>query len=285
MARRRTPDAPRCSGPTVRRVTDTGDRVWSDSMPEAYERFLAPVLFEPFAADLARRVAAAAPASVLELAAGTGVLTRALAEVTGAAVTATDLAPPMVEEGARRAPGATWRQADALSLPFDDDGFDAVACQFGVMFFPDRRAALAEAHRVVRPGGRLVLSTWDVADANDFAAALEAGIRAAFPDDPPTFVVAVPHGYADPDEITADVTAAGFEAVAIEALSLRATAPSAASVARGFLTGTPLRGLVEGRADVDETLAVVTSVMEERLGTGPVTGRMDAYVVEATVPA
>ena len=254
-------------------------------MPEAYDRWLGASVFQPFAADLARRVAAGRHRRVLELAAGTGILTRELvAAVEGAVVTATDLNRAMVEYGAARAPEATWRQADALALPFVDGEFDAVVCQFGVMFFPDKAAGYAEARRVLEPGGSLFFNTWDAVDTNDFAAALMAGLERAFPDDPPTFLRAVPHGYADVDAVVTDLRSGGLEVRSLETVTLEGRAASAADIATGFCTGTPLRPAIEARADLAATIDVVAREMESRLGTGEVAGRMTAHVIEA-VPA
>ena len=264
-------------------MPDGTERLWVDSMPEAYERWLAPTVFQPFARDLARRVSARAPHRVLELAAGTGVLTRELvAAVASAEVTATDLNDAMVDFGRRQAPGAAWRQADAMALPFDAGQFDVVACQFGVMFFPDKPAAFAEARRVLTPEGTLLLSTWAAVDTHDFQAALVAGLERAFPEDPPTFMVSVPHGYADVDVVVADLRAGALDCVAVESVTLEGRAASAADVAAGYCTGTPLRPEIEVRGDLAAATAVVTSEMEARLGTGAVTGRMTAYIFEAT---
>jgi SAM-dependent methyltransferase len=264
-------------------MAQDSDRVWADSMSEAYERWLAPTVFRPFAVDLARRILVHAPKRVLEVAAGTGVLTRELVAMDAAgAVTATDLNDAMVEVGRRLAPGATWRRADAMALPFGAGEFDLVACQFGVMFFPDKPAAFAEARRVLSPAGRLVVNTWDTLDAHDFQAALVAGLERAFPDDPPTFMVSVPHGYADVDAVVSDIRAGGFDDVVVESVTLEGHAVSAAAVATGYLTGTPVRAEIESRGDLAATTAIVASEMEARLGSGSITGRMTAHVVEAT---
>ena len=168
-------------------MTGEQDRLWVGSMPEAYDRWLAPSVFRPFAQELARRAARLAPRKVLELAAGTGVLTtELLAALPAAEVTATDLNTAMVEFGSRQAPGAEWRQADALDLPFGDGRFDLVACEFGVMFFPDKPAAFAQVRRVLAPGGTLLFTTWGDVGMHGFAAALVAGIERAHPEDPPT---------------------------------------------------------------------------------------------------
>ena len=257
------------------------DRRWVGSMPEAYDRWLAPTVFRPFAVELARRISARRPRRILELAAGTGVLTRELLAAGPGDVTATDLNDAMVEFGRRQVPEATWQRADALDLPYDADRFDVVACQFGVMFFPDKPAAFAEARRVLGPEGSLVFSTWATVDRHDFAAALVAGLERAFPDDPPPFLAAVPYGYADLDIVLADVRAGGFERLAAETVTLEGQAASAADVAAGFCTGTPLGAEIEARGDLAGVAALLTEEMESRLGSGPVTGRMTAHVVEA----
>src|SRR5690349_2607472 len=125
--------------------TSKPDTVFAGSIPELYETQLVPLIFEPYAADLARRVAALHPSRVLETAAGTGVVTRAMARLlpAHAELIATDLNQPMLDRaaavGTERA--VRWLQADAMRLPFDDASFDVVVCQFGVMFFPDKAHA------------------------------------------------------------------------------------------------------------------------------------------------
>ena len=164
------------------------DRQFAGSIPETYDRYLGPLLFEPYARDLAARLAALAPARVLETAAGTGVATRALARAlpAGAAIVATDLNRPMLDLAAARMETAevTWQQADALALPFGDGAFDAVACQFGAMFFPDKAAAYREARRVLRRGGRLVLSVWDRIESNELAHVVDEARGGAVPGGP-----------------------------------------------------------------------------------------------------
>lgn len=262
-------------------MDETG-RVWLGSMPDAYEHGLVDAVFRPFAVELASRIAARSPGRVLELAAGTGVLTQELLRAASAAeVTATDLNASMVELGRRQAPAATWQEADAMSLPFADGQFDLVACQFGAMFFPDKRVAFAEARRVLRPDGVFVMTVWDALDTHDFEAALVAGLRSAFPDDPPTFMEALPHGYADVDVAVADLVAAGFRGLTVESVTLTGRATSARALAEGYCLGTPLRAEIEARGDLATATDVVAREMERRLGAGAVTGRMTAWVVEA----
>jgi SAM-dependent methyltransferase len=261
-------------------VAGEADRVWVDTMPAAYDRWLVPAVFHPFAVDLAARAAAHPVGEALELAAGTGVLTRELLAVTGA-VTATDLNGPMVDLGAQRVPAARWQQADATRLPFDDATFDLVACQFGVMFFPDRPAAFAEARRVLANDGRALVNTWAPLDTHVFQSALVTALERVFPDNPPTFMAAVPHGYADVDVLAADVQAGGLRCESITTVTLDGRAASAADLAAGYCGGTPLRAEIAERGDLGTATAAVAEEMTALLGAGPVTGAMTAYVVEA----
>jgi len=248
-------------------------------MPVAYEKYLVPAVFRPFAEDLAARAAELRPRRILELAAGTGAVTsELLAAAPSAEVTATDLNETMVAFGSSRVPGATWRQADAQQLPFPDGRFDLVVCQFGVMFFPDRVAAYTSVRRVLAPGGRFLFNTWGPLSTHAFAAALQAGLERAFPADPPRFLPAVPHGYADPAVVGADLAAAGFAVEEEHELTLEGRAASAADVADGFLAGTPVRAAVEERGGGPDVRAAVVEEMTARLGQGPVAGPMTAYV-------
>lgn len=261
----------------------TADAQWQGSMPEVYDRCLGPVLFAPYAAELARRAVALAPRRVLELAAGSGVLTAALVDaLPGASITATDLNEAMVGWGAGRVPGADWRQADAQALPFPDGTFDLVMSQFGAMFFPDRVAAHAEAVRVIRPGGTSLFAVWDVVEGSPLTAAMVAAIADVLPADPPGFIVRVPHGYADPAVLGADLVAGGLLLGAVERVVLPTRAPSAASLAEGFALGTPLRFALQERGDLGALVPALADAMTARLGEGPVTGELAAWVVTAS---
>jgi SAM-dependent methyltransferase len=179
-------------------------------------------------------------------------------------------------------PGATWRQADAMALPFEDAQFDLIACQFGIMFFPDKPAAFAEARRVLTPEGLLFVSAWDTIDTHDFQAAIIAGLNRAFPDDPPTFMISVPHGYSDVDVIVSDLRAGGFDSVPIESVTLEGHAASVADLAAGYCVGTPLRPAIEARGDLTTVIAIIATEVDAQLGAGPVSGSMTAHVIEAS---
>ncbi|MFJ9736592.1 class I SAM-dependent methyltransferase [Streptomyces sp. NPDC101166] len=251
-------------------------------MPAAYEQYLVPVVFRPFAEDMVAKAAALRPRRILELAAGTGVLTSHLLDIASAPeVTATDLNEAMVAFGSARAPGAVWRQADAQRLPFPGGGFDLVVCQFGVMFLPDRVAAFTDVRRVLAPGGRFLFSTWGPLGTHAFEVALQAGLERAFPVDPPRFFPTVPHGYADPAVVVADLAAAGLAVEEEQELTLQGRAASIADLATGYLTGTPVRAAVEARGDASAVRATVVEEMTARLGPGPVSAPMTAYVFRA----
>jgi ubiquinone/menaquinone biosynthesis C-methylase UbiE len=150
------------------------DKAFTGSIPENYDRHMVPLIFLSYAQDMAQRAAALSPRAVLETAAGSGVVTRALASQLSpdAKYIVTDFNQPMLDYAAARQ-GAdnriSWRQADALALPFDDAAFDLVCCQFGAMFFPDRQAGYREARRVLEPGGHFLFSVWDRIEENVFA--------------------------------------------------------------------------------------------------------------------
>jgi SAM-dependent methyltransferase len=261
------------------------DSAWLGTMPEVYDRDLGPVLFEPFATEVARRVAEMSPRTILEVAAGTGLLTAAVTRaLPNADMDATDLNPAMVGYAAARVPAARWQSADASDLPFPADSFDVVVCQFGVMFFPDKRAAFSEMNRVLRPGGRLLFATWDLVETSPMTAALVQGLAAVLPERTPSFVVRIPHGYADVKRIRADVQAGGFEEVTIDRVVLRGRGPSAASLAEGFALGSPLRFALQERGALDDLAQRLAQEMTARLGNGPIEGDLAAFVVAARSP-
>jgi SAM-dependent methyltransferase len=266
------------------------DTRFEGSVPRLYESRLVPLLFEPYAADLAARVAARAPGSVLEIAAGTGAVTRELAArlPASASIVATDLNPPMLEQAAARGTPrpVEWRTADAMRLPFGDESFDAVVCQFGVMFFPDRGRAYAEARRVLRNRGAFVFSTWDRIADNELAACVQDALAELFPGDPPRFMERTPHGYYDTARIARDVSDGGFVAAPrIERLTLRSRGASARDVAEAFCQGTPLREEIAARdpAGLEGATAAAERAIAARFGRGPIDAKMQAFLVEVEV--
>jgi len=262
------------------------DAEFGGSIPELYERYLVPLIFEDFANETAQRVAARSPENVLEVAAGTGVVTRALASGTEAAITATDLNQPMIDHAQRigtQRP-VTWRQADALALPFEDASFDAVVCQFGVMFLPDRVKGYAELRRVLRPGGTMLVTTWDTLAANELPEEVERAVAALWPDDPPGFLGRTPYAYHDEDEIRRDLAAAGVTDATIERLDARARAATAAEPAIGFCEGSTLRNEIEprGATALADATAAATEAVAARFGATDLDTPIRAVYVTAT---
>ncbi len=262
------------------------DKVFAGSIPKLYESHLVPLIFEPYAADLVARLAFMTSGRLLEIAAGTGVVTRKLAARLPAevAIVASDLNQPMLDEAAARgtARPVEWRQADAMQLPFADESFDAVVCQFGAMFFPDRAKAYAETRRVLKSGGVFLFNVWDRIEENAFALAATEALASIFPADPPRFMARTPHGYHDLATIEQDLQRGGFTgAVKIHTVAARSLAPSARLAAVAYCQGTPLRSEIEARdrTKLEAATDAVEAAIAKRFGAGPVDGKIQAHVV------
>ncbi len=262
----------------------SSDTRFQGSIPRTYDELLGPLLFEPYALDLAARLGEITEGAVLETAAGTGRVTRALSSVLPSRVRilATDLNEAMLEVARTRvnAPSVTFRQADAAALPFRDTEFDAVVCQFGVMFM-DKGACFREAKRVLRRGGRFVFNVWDCLEQNEVSKVVHDACGAMFPDDPPRFYERVPFAYRDEARIREDLTAAGFEDIAIEVVDKVTRAPSAEIAAIGLCRGTPLFGELQARGRVDEAVSHVARALAAQFGSASFDNRMRALVVSA----
>jgi len=264
------------------------DKVFAGSIPKLYDTLMVPLIFEAYATELAELVASSSPGSVLETAAGSGVVTRLLAPKlrSDTRYVVTDLNQPMLDYAAtRQGPDSRieWQRADALDLPFEDASFDIVCCQFGAMFFPSRVAGYAEARRVLRPGGRFVFSVWDRIEENAFADDVTNAVATVFPQDPPRFLARTPHGYHDISLIREELNSAGFADINIATREKVSRAASARAAATAYCEGTPLRNEIEARdarllqAATDRAAVAIAS----RHGEGPVAGKIQAHVVVA----
>lgn len=250
-----------------------------------YQRYMVPLIFDHYASDLAGRVAHRARGDVLEIAAGTGVVTRKLASALpeNIALTVTDLSAAMLEfaksQGTARE--VTWQQADALSLPFADASFNVVLCQFGAMFFPDKVKGFSEVRRVLKPGGSFIFNVWDRIEENHFAQVVTETVAAQIPDMPPDFLARIPHGYYDDALISQDLAGAGFAAPQVETIAARSRGESAAFVATAFCQATPLRNEIETRAPgrLQEITDAATAVVERQYGAGAIEAKMQARVI------
>ncbi len=268
-------------------MADTDD-AFAGSIPDLYERHLVPLIFEPYSRDAAVQVTRLAPGSVLETAAGTGIVTQRLAASLPAStrLVATDLNEAMLavaRDRVSRSQPVEWRQADAQALPFADATFDVVVCQFGVMFFPDKLQAFREARRVLKPSGRFIFSVWDRITVNEFADTVTQSLADLFPDNPPRFLARVPHGCCDTHDIVAALRAACFSAVVSEVVEHACRSASPYEPALAYCQGTPLRSEILARdpTNLEGITRRVAEALAERFGPGPIEGLTSAIVFNA----
>jgi len=260
------------------------------TIPENYDRYLGPMLFHPYADDLAGRLVVTPGLRVLEVACGTGLLTRRVLErLRGrGSILATDLNEAMIAYGRTQVPaepGLEWRQADATSLPLPDRSFDVVVCQFGLMFFPDKAAGIREAFRVLEPGGVYLFNVWDAIDRNSIARITHETVAKFFPTDPPQFYT-VPFGFHDPERIRRLLAEAGFGRIEWAYVEKTGTSPAAADAVTGLIEGNPIVGaIMERRPEaLAEIKKAVAAQLAAQLGDRPVRCGLRAIVFSARRP-
>jgi ubiquinone/menaquinone biosynthesis C-methylase UbiE len=260
------------------------------SIPEHYDRGLGPVIFADYAADMAARVSAVAPKRVLETAAGTGIVTRALRDrlPEGTELTATDLNAPMLDVArAKFKPGerVSFQTADAQALPFGDAAFDAMVCQFGIMFYPDLPKSYREAWRVLVPGGRYFFSVWDAHRYNGFARITDAIIKQTFPVDPPGFY-RVPFSCAAIDPIKQDLQEAGFRDIDIAVVPIDKRVSDLSLFATGLIFGNPVIDQIRarGQATPEAVHAQVVEALGREFGTNPAVVPLQTIFYSAIKP-
>ena len=262
------------------------DIIFAGSIPKLYETYFVPLAFEPYAADLVSRLGPGPFSRVLEIAAGTGVVTRALASTLpeNVEIVATDLNQAMLDyaQSIGISRPVEWRAADAMSLPFPDESFDAAICQFGVMFFPDKAKAFAEVHRVLRPGGTFAFNTWDRIEENEFVDTVTTALASLFPHNPPRYHARVPHGYHSRATIERDLATGGFaKSPQIETVAKQSQARAPHIPAIAYCQGTPLRNEIEERDALllGDATVVADKAIAERFGTSDISGKIQAHVV------
>jgi ubiquinone/menaquinone biosynthesis C-methylase UbiE len=267
-------------------MSNDTDKVFAGSIPDLYDKHMVPLIFEAYAADLVERLMIRPLTRVLEIAAGTGVVTRAMAVklTENVSIVATDLNQPMIDHaaalGTRRA--VEWRQANALQLPFQNETFDAVVCQFGVMFFPDKSRAYSEARRVLRSGGVFIFNVWDKIAENEFADIVTIALESVFPEDPPRFLARTAHGYYNHETIKRDLKNGGFTAIPeIVTLAARSRAESFRIPAIAYCQGTPLRNEIEARdaSRLGEATDIAAEAIAQKFGHGAVDGKIQAHLI------
>jgi ubiquinone/menaquinone biosynthesis C-methylase UbiE len=263
------------------------DKAFTGSIPALYDRYLGPMLFAPFADDLAARVKALHPSRVLETAAGTGIVTRRLAETLPEAtqITATDLNQAMIDTAAvsKISHRIIWQACDAMQLPFADGSFDLVLCQFGVMFFPSKVEAFKEARRVLKPGGTFLFSVWDRIEFSPISNTISDAVAALYPADPPNFLRRTPFGHHDVTIIRNHLGEAGFASIESFTVTLPSVCPSPHDAAFGQCHGSPLRSEIEARdpTGLDAATDAVAAALAARFGDGPIESTMQAIVFMA----
>jgi ubiquinone/menaquinone biosynthesis C-methylase UbiE len=256
--------------------------VFKHSTPALYDRYMGPLLFAPYAEYVAKRVAPLHPERVLETAAGTGIVTRTVSEaLPDAEIIATDINPTVLEFAAQQfhTESVTFQAADAQHLPFDDESFDLVLCLFGIMFFPDKVRANAEARRVLHPGGRYILVTFNRLDLNPIPEAAGKGVATLFPEDP-RYMERGPFSYTDAAVVEDDLRSAGFDNIEVETVELSSSV-SAQDAARGIVLGSPFRAEIErlGSSALERATDAVQKALQPWDGTK---ASMSAHVATAT---
>jgi ubiquinone/menaquinone biosynthesis C-methylase UbiE len=258
---------------------------FTETVPENYDRYLGPMLFEPYADDLVGRLDVRDGMRVLEVACGTGIVTRHLRNLLAAdsELVATDLSEPMLGYARRKFEGNAaihWQQADAMALPFPDGSFDAVVCQFGLMFVPDKAVAIGEAFRVLKSGGQLLVNTWCDLQQNDFCNVAHSVATTFFETDPPKFYE-IPFGLHDKRQLQSWLEEAGFQNVTVRPINLPSVSPTAADAAKGLVQGTPLVvALKERNADIEAITEAVAKALRTEFRDDPLRGRMCALICE-----
>ena len=269
------------------RFMTQSDKAFTGSIPAFYDRYLGPMLFEPYAADVTARVKAFAPVAVLETAAGTGIVTARLADALSedARITATDFNQAMIDTAATKITTArvTWQACDAMRLPFADGAFDCVLCQFGVMFFPSKVDAFKEARRVLKPGGKFIFNVWDRIEFSPIFLTIADAIAARYPADPPNFPRRTPYGHYDVQTILDQLNEAGFVNVESVVVTLPSVCPTSRDAAIGVCQGSPLRSEIEARdpTGLDAATDAAVAALTARFGDGPIESTMQAIVFTA----
>ncbi|MBI1729084.1 class I SAM-dependent methyltransferase [Candidatus Acetothermia bacterium] len=260
---------------------------FAGSIPENYDKYLGPMIFEPYAKDLAQRAAKVSGSSVLEIAAGTGVATRSLRDALPPAtkIVATDLNEPMLEIAKSKfkpTEKIEFKPADAMSLPFPDQAFDTAVCQFGVMFFPDKLASFREVARILKPQGRYLFNVWDSLDYNPIPKSMHGLTTSLYRENPPGFYQ-TPFGFYQIDPIKEMLLSTGFQKITFSVLKCPLSSPSARDAATGLVKGNPisLQILERQTHSIEEVMSHVERELANKFGKAPVRSSMQAIVVEA----
>jgi len=231
----------------------SGTSLFSGSIPQNYDKYLGPYLFEPYAIDLAGRLKSDNCKALLELACGTGRVTNHLGTILpqDGKLVATDLNSDMLEIAKSKVHDSRveWQVVDAQELPFNNSTFDHVICQFGIMFFPDKQKAFKEAYRVLDEKGKFVFSTWGSLEENRRAGLIKDILEEIFNEEAPDFLQKGPYSFYDGDTIKSYSTNAGFKSISIVAVQKTAEYKDVNDYINGFVDGTPLSAFLQKKED------------------------------------
>jgi len=267
--------------------TATKTTSFSGNIPINYEEHLGPLLFEPYAIDMAERVKKLNPSTVLEIACGTGRVTNHLLKVLSedAMLTATDINPAMLnlaKEMVRETKGVKWEVADSMALPFGNETFDCIIAQFGVMFYSDKVKAHQEAFRVLKTGGALIFNSWNMMSGNIAVQMVKELLDEYFPQNPPNFYD-IPFSYFNTDLIRMDLNKGGFSHIDTTLLKVNGYSPNAYSAAKGLLEGTPVSvGITERNAEIlPELVETLAGRLATHFGAKDLSVPLEAIVTTA----
>jgi len=259
-------------------------------IPSHYDAGLGPNIFFDYADKIAKLSGEKAASNVVELAAGTGIVSRRLRDALSpeTRLVVTDLNAPMLDIARSKFSDndrVEFKVANAMNLPFESSEFDLIVCQFGVMFFPDKPASYREVARVLRPGGHYIFNVWGPMSENPYSQMAYGVTAKFFPDNPPGFYK-VPFHYGDPADVRADLTIAGWHEVEHETIHLKKAIENPAAFADALVYGNPLIDEIRERGGVDPGAVVVAMLdaLESTFGPAPLVMPLEATTFVCRAP-
>lgn len=260
---------------------------FNGSVPEVYETVLGNFIFEPFAVDIVNRISNKNAFNVLELAAGTGRVTKHLIHAfsPNAKIVASDISLPMMEKAKLvvSSQNLTWQQVDIADIPFSEGSFDVIVCQFGVMFLQDKLRAFSEIRRVLKLGGQLLFSTWACIEENPIWKISNQVATKFFGPAPAAIQKSGPFSICNAVDAEAQLHDAGFIHTKVEKQRITSSISSASLAAKGFIHGLPLKDII-----IKQNPEILSQIQEEmensfadHFGNNPLTASFTAFVFEA----
>jgi ubiquinone/menaquinone biosynthesis C-methylase UbiE len=259
---------------------------FSGSIPEHYDRVLGPMFFEPYAIEVSQRIDPSSVNTVLEIGSGTGRVTAHLRNVISSAtkLIGSDISEDMLAVAKEKLKGLDidWRIIDAQDLPFDDDSIDVIVGCFCYMFVPDKHKAFAEAHRVLRPGGMFIFSTWDKLELNGASYTYRKIVKKLFEDSLPESYN-LPFSMNDQNAIKGMLKETGFSKIKVERVDKDSISQTAGEAANGLARGGSIYNeiMMHDPSLVEEIIKELEKELSEKFGTSPMIAPMTAVVCQA----